>query len=161
MGQAGFHRTVLLVLHGTSEIGTDTYDSGVNSWGAGRGGLWPPNFWPTTLFSGFSHTTDRKVQSEVVLMSSFMSVIYCKTGNVNEQVMLTNLRSGMGSLIFLPCQQLYPFNNYIPSTIISHKPLPSYKQQGHSSIPRSTISPQRDELMNRLEFWTILLISLI
>ena len=47
--------------------------------GAGGGGLWPPNFWPTTLFSGFSHTTDRKVPSEVVLMGSFMSVIY---GNV-------------------------------------------------------------------------------
>ena len=45
--------------------------------------------------------------------------IYCKTGNVNEQVMLTNLTSGMGSLIFLPRQQLYPINNYIPSTIIS------------------------------------------
>ena len=41
-------------------------------------------------------------------------VIYCKTGNVNEQVMLTNLTSGMGSLIFLPRQQLYPINNYIP-----------------------------------------------
>ena len=56
--------------------------SGGNSWGGGgggAGGLWPPNFWPTTLFSGFSHTTDRKVPSEVVLMGSFMSVIY---GNV-------------------------------------------------------------------------------
>ena len=31
---------------------------------------------------------------------------YCKTGNVNEQVILTNLTSGMGSLIFLPHQQL-------------------------------------------------------
>ena len=30
-------------------------------------------------FSGFSHTTDRKVPSEVVLMGSFISVIY---GNV-------------------------------------------------------------------------------
>ena len=45
----------------------------------GAGGPQPPNFWPTTLFSGFSHTTDRKVPSEVVLMGSFMSVIY---GNV-------------------------------------------------------------------------------
>ena len=36
----------------------------------------PPNFWPTTLFSGFSHTTDRKVPSEVVLMGSFMSVCH-------------------------------------------------------------------------------------
>ena len=27
---------------------------------------------------------------------------YCTTGNVNEQVMLTNLTSGMGSLLFLP-----------------------------------------------------------
>ena len=34
-----------------------------------------PNFLPTTLFSGFSHTTDRKLPSEVVLMDSFMSVI--------------------------------------------------------------------------------------
>ena len=32
----------------------------------GLGGLWPPNFWPATLFSGFSHTTDRNVPSEVV-----------------------------------------------------------------------------------------------
>ena len=46
-----------------------------NSWG----GCGPPNFWPTTFFSGFSHTTDRKVPSEVVLKGSFMSVIY---GNV-------------------------------------------------------------------------------
>ena len=54
--------------------------SGGNSWGAGGGGgLWPPNFWPTTLFGVFSHTTGRKVPSEVVLMGSFMSVIY---GNV-------------------------------------------------------------------------------
>ena len=37
----------------------------------GAGGLWPSNFWPTTLFSGFPHTTDRKVPSEVVLMGSF------------------------------------------------------------------------------------------
>ena len=41
---------------------------GVILGGLGGGGLWPPNFWPTTLFSGFSHTTDRKVPSEVVLM---------------------------------------------------------------------------------------------
>ena len=47
--------------------------------GAGGGPTAPPNFWPKTLFSGFSHTTDRKVPSEVVLMGSFMSVIY---GNV-------------------------------------------------------------------------------
>ena len=38
---------------------------GGNSWGAG-GSVAPPNFWPTTLFSGFSHTTDRKVPSEVM-----------------------------------------------------------------------------------------------
>ena len=44
--------------------------TGGNSWGAG-GGCGPPNFWPTTLFSGFSHTTDRKVPSEVVLMGAF------------------------------------------------------------------------------------------
>ena len=47
--------------------------------GGGWGGLWPPNFRPTTLFSGFTHTTDRKIPSEVVLMGSFMSVIY---GNI-------------------------------------------------------------------------------
>ena len=39
--------------------------------GGGGGGCGPPNFWPTTLFSGFSHTTDRKVPSEVVLMGAF------------------------------------------------------------------------------------------
>ena len=49
--------------------------AGGNSWG-GAGGPQPPNFWPTTLFSGFSHNTYRKVASEVVLMGSFMSVIY-------------------------------------------------------------------------------------
>ena len=53
--------------------------SGGNSWGAGGGGAVAPNFWPTTLFGVFSHTTDRKVPSEVVLIGSFMSVIY---GNV-------------------------------------------------------------------------------
>ena len=53
---------------------------GGNSWGGGGGARGePPNFWPTTLFSGISHTTDRKVPSEVVLMGSFMAVIY---GNV-------------------------------------------------------------------------------
>ena len=51
---------------------------GGNSWGAG-GWHSPPNLWPTTLFSGFSHTTDRKVPSEVVLMGSFMSVMSNKT----------------------------------------------------------------------------------
>ena len=45
----------------------------------GSGGTVAPNFWPTTRFSGFSHTTDRKVPSEVVLMGSFMSINY---GNV-------------------------------------------------------------------------------
>ena len=58
-----------------------TLNQGGNSWGGGHGGggAVPPNFWPTTLFSVFSHTTDRKIPSEVVLMGSFMSVIY---GNV-------------------------------------------------------------------------------
>ena len=37
-----------------------------------------------------------------------LRLVYCKTGNVNEQVMLTNLTSGMGSLLFLPRQHLYP-----------------------------------------------------
>ena len=53
-----------------------------------------------------------------------------KTGNVTEQVMLMNLTSGMGSLIFLPAtiisqQQLYPINNYyhcINSTTLSSIP---------------------------------------
>ena len=56
---------------------------GGNSWGdwGGGGGAVAPNFWPTPLFSGFSHTNDRKVPSEVVLMGSFMSVIY---GNVRK-----------------------------------------------------------------------------
>ena len=43
---------------------------GVILGGAG-GAVAPPNFWPSTLFSGLSHTTDRKVPSEVVLMGSF------------------------------------------------------------------------------------------
>ena len=47
--------------------------------GLGGGGCVAPKFWPTTLFSGFSHTTVRKVPSELVLMGSLMSVIY---GNV-------------------------------------------------------------------------------
>ena len=45
----------------------------------GLGGPQPPQCLAKSLFSGFSHTTDRKVPSEVVLMGSFMSVIY---GNV-------------------------------------------------------------------------------
>ena len=45
-------------------------DRGVIPGGAGGGGCGPPNFWPTTLFSGFSHTTDTKVPSEVVLMGA-------------------------------------------------------------------------------------------
>ena len=91
---------------------------------------------------------------------------YCKTGNVNEQVMLTNLTSGMGSLIFLPRQQLYPINNYIPSTIISHQQLYPVNHYYHINstttvqFQQSTLSPQRDEVLNKLEFWTIL-ISLI
>ena len=69
--------------------------------------------------------------------------------------------SGMGSsLIFLPV------NDYIPSTIISHqqlypinnyirKPLLSYKQHHHSSIPTVHHLTTEDELLNRLEFWTV------
>ena len=81
--------------------------------------------------------TERSNMGRVILFCKTYNVIsiYCKTGNVNEQVMLTNLTSGMGSLIFLPRQQLYPINNYIPSTIISRKLLLSYKQHHHSSIP--------------------------
>ena len=52
---------------------------GVIPGGAGGGGCGPPTFGQQHFFSGFSHTTDRKVPSEVVLMGSFMSVIY---GNV-------------------------------------------------------------------------------
>ena len=54
------------------------------------------------------------VAGSMLLGSTSIAIIYCKTGNVNKQVMLTNLTSGMGSLIFLPRQQLYPINNYIP-----------------------------------------------
>ena len=35
----------------------------------------PPTFGQQHFFFGFSHTTDRKVPSEVVLMGSFMSVM--------------------------------------------------------------------------------------
>ena len=45
---------------------------GGNSWGAG-GATAPPTFGRQHFFSGFSHTTDRKVPSEVVLMGSVMS----------------------------------------------------------------------------------------
>ena len=58
-----------------------TYDTRGVIPGGGLGGPQPPNFWPTTLYylGGFSHTTDRKVPSEVVSMGCFMSVRY---GNV-------------------------------------------------------------------------------
>ena len=45
----------------------------------GAGGAVAPQPLANSTFWGFSHTTDRKVPSEVVLMGSFMSVIY---GNV-------------------------------------------------------------------------------
>ena len=56
-----------LLLHG----------QGGNSWGGGGAGgaVAHPTFGQQHIFSGFSHTTDRKVPSEVVLMGSFMSVI--------------------------------------------------------------------------------------
>ena len=47
---------------------------GDNSWGGGGGvggATAPPTFGHPHFFSGFSHTTDRKVPSEVVLMGSF------------------------------------------------------------------------------------------
>ena len=49
---------------------------GVIPGGAG-GAVAPPSFGQQHFFSvfGFSHNTDRKVLSEVVLMGSFMSVI--------------------------------------------------------------------------------------
>ena len=68
----------LVILHADPCNKSFLYNQEGNSWG-GWGGCGPPNFWPTTLFSGFSHTTDGKVPSKVVLMGSFMSVIY---GNV-------------------------------------------------------------------------------
>ena len=46
----------------------------------GAGGPQPPQLLANNIFFfGFSHTTDRKVPSEVVLMGCFMSVRY---GNV-------------------------------------------------------------------------------
>ena len=87
--------------------------------------------------------------------------MYCITGNVNEQVMLTNLTSGMGSLIFLPRQQLYPINNYIPSTIISRNHYYHINSTTTVQFQQSTISPQRDELLNGLEFWTTLRLLLL
>ena len=57
---------------------TYLYRQGGNSWG-GWGGHSPPTFGQQHFFFEFSHTTDRKVPSEVVLMGSFMSVRY---GNV-------------------------------------------------------------------------------
>ena len=45
----------------------------------GAGGATAPQLLANNTFFGFSHTTDRKVPSEVVLMGSFMSVRY---GNV-------------------------------------------------------------------------------
>ena len=53
---------------------------GVIPGGAGGGGHSPPpTFGQQHFLGGFSHTTDRKVPSEVVLMGCFMSVRY---GNV-------------------------------------------------------------------------------
>ena len=70
------------------------------------------------------------------LHTTALSDIYCKNGNFNEQVMLMNLTSGMGSLIYLPRQQ------YIPYPILSLN-----KQQHQSSIPTVyTVSSQRVEL---------------
>ena len=47
---------------------------GVIPGGAGEA-VAPPTFLANNTFFGVSHTTDRKVPSEVVLMGSFMSVI--------------------------------------------------------------------------------------
>ena len=41
----------------------------------GLGGPQPPQLLAKNTFFGFSHTTDRKVPSEVVLMGSFMSSV--------------------------------------------------------------------------------------
>ena len=47
----------------------------------GAGGATAPQLLANNTFFGFSHNIDRKVASEVVLMGSFMSVIY---GNVRS-----------------------------------------------------------------------------
>ena len=54
-------------------------EQGGNSWGGWGGGATAPPTFGQQHFFVFSHTTDRKVPSEVVLIGSFMSVIY---GNV-------------------------------------------------------------------------------
>ena len=53
-------------------------EAGGNSWG-GWGVATAPQLLTNNTFFGFSHTTDRKVPSEVVLMGSFMSVMSDKT----------------------------------------------------------------------------------
>ena len=49
--------------------------------GGGGGAIAPPQLLANNTFFVFSHTMDRKVPSEVVLMGSFMSVTY---GNVRK-----------------------------------------------------------------------------
>ena len=56
-----------------------TVKQGGNSWGGGAGGATAPQLLTNNTFFGFSHTTDKKVPSEVVLMGSFMSVMSDKT----------------------------------------------------------------------------------
>ena len=81
-----------------------------------------------------AHFSGRMVSSGITDVA-FASV-YCTTGNVNEQVMLTNLTSGMGSLLFLPRQHLYP--------VLLNKQ--HHHEWTTSSIPTVySVSPQRDE----------------
>ena len=51
----------------------------------------PPQLLANNTFFGFSHNTDRKVPSEVVLMGSFMSVICGNFGPPNFQMEITPL----------------------------------------------------------------------
>ena len=74
----GLHRTQK---GGSNELRRTLLDPPLRLGGA----VAPPTFGQQHFFSGISHTTDRKVPSEVVLMGSFMSVIY---GNVKKSVEL-------------------------------------------------------------------------
>ena len=49
--------------------------------------MWPPNFWTTTLFSGFSHNTDRKVPSEVVLKALCHYIVPSVTKNSKSAIL--------------------------------------------------------------------------
>ena len=78
----------------------DNQLSGGNS--LGGWGATAPQVLANNIFFGFSHTTDRKVPSEVVLMGSFMSVIYDKTAIVQLKIsrimMLINIGGSRGHI---------------------------------------------------------------